>query len=92
MLKTSLKNPGLDFSRPADVLVPNWSLSNPAAFDLKVIHPLNTYLILETSLASGNSAEVGEVGKHCCQERSDVCKVGLDMHSISGGDLWWLGM
>ena len=39
------KGPGLDFSRPADVLVSNWSLSNPAAFDLKVIHPLNTDLI-----------------------------------------------
>ena len=58
------KGPGLDFSRPADVLVPNWSLSNPAAFDLKVIHPLNTDLILEASLASGNSAEFGEIGKH----------------------------
>ena len=58
------KGPGLDFSRPADVLVLNWSLSNPAAFDLKVIHPLNTDLILEASLASGNSAEFGEIGKH----------------------------
>ncbi|KAL5493821.1 hypothetical protein EMCRGX_G015053 [Ephydatia muelleri] len=58
------KGPGLDFSRPADYLVPNWSLSNPAAFDLKVIHPLNTDLILEASLASGNSAEFGEIGKH----------------------------
>ena len=46
------------------LLVPNWSLSNPAAFDLKVIHPLNTDLILEASLASGNSAEFGEIGKH----------------------------
>ena len=46
------------------MLVPNWSLSNPAAFELKVIHPLNTDLILEASLASGNSAEFGEIGKH----------------------------
>ena len=46
------------------MLVPNWSLSNPAAFDLKVIYPLNTDVILEVSLASGNSAEVGEIGKH----------------------------
>ena len=58
------KGPGLDFSRPADVLVPSWSLSNPAAFDLKVIHLLKTDLILEASLATGNSAEVGENGKH----------------------------
>ena len=57
------KGPGIDFSRPADVLVPNWSLSHPAAFDLKVIHPLNTDLILEASLVSGNSAECGKVRK-----------------------------
>ena len=40
--------------------VPNWSLSNPVA----VICPLNTNLIVEASLASSNSAEVGEIGKH----------------------------
>ena len=28
-------------SRPADILIPNWSLSRSAAFDVKVIHPLN---------------------------------------------------
>ena len=70
--------PGIDFSRPADVLVPNWSLSHPAAFDLKVIHPLNTNLILEASLASGNSAECGEVRKHAkndemCSELGWTC-------------------
>ena len=58
------KGPGLDFSRPADVLVPN-----SAAFDLKVIHLLNTDLILEASLASGDSAEVGEIGKHAKNEQ-----------------------
>ena len=73
------KGPGLDFSSPADVLVPNWSLSNPAAFDLKVIHPLNTDLILEASLASGNSAELGEIGKHTKNDQ-----MWLNMHSISG--------
>ena len=72
------KGPGIDFSRPADVLVPNWSLSHPAAFDLKVIHPLNTDLILEASLASGNSAECGEVRKHAkndemCSELGWTC-------------------
>ena len=72
------KGPGIDFSRPADVLVPNWSLSRPAAFDLKVIHPLNTDLILEASMASGNSAECGEAGKHAkndetCSELGWTC-------------------
>ena len=61
----------LDFPKPADVLVPNWSLSHPATFDLKVIHPLNTHLILEASLASGNSAESGEVGKH--SKNDEMC-------------------
>ena len=65
------KGPGLDFSRPADVLVPNWSLSHPVAFDLNVIHPLNTDLILEASLASGISAECGEVGKHA--KNDEMC-------------------
>ena len=64
--------------RPADVLVPKWSLSHPAAFDLKVIDPLNTDLILEASLASGNSAECGEVRKHAkndemCSELGWTC-------------------
>ncbi|KAL5500192.1 hypothetical protein EMCRGX_G011709 [Ephydatia muelleri] len=63
------KGSGLDVSRPADVLMPNCSLSNPAALDLNVIHLLNTDLTLEVSLASGNSAEVGEIGKHAKNEK-----------------------
>ena len=56
----------------------NLSLSHPAAFDLNVIHPHNTDLILEVSLASGNSAECGEVGKHAkndemCSELGWTC-------------------
>ena len=62
-----------------------WCQTGPSPIDLKVIHQLNTDLILEASLASGNSAEVGEIG-------SDVLKIGLDMHSISSGGFWWLGM
>ena len=56
-----------------------WCLSNPAAFDLKVIHPLNTDLILEASLASGNSAEVGEIGKHAKNNR---CMQGWAGHAF----------
>ena len=33
-----------DRTRPADVLVPNWSLSRSAAFDLKVINPLKLFI------------------------------------------------
>ena len=28
-------------SRPADILVPNWMIGKPAAFDLTVVSPLN---------------------------------------------------
>ena len=49
---------GLDFSMLADVLVPNWFLSNPADFDLKGIHPLNIDLILEASLGLENMSRM----------------------------------
>ena len=64
--------------RPADVLVPNWSLSRPAAFDLKVINPLNSDSILEASMIPGSTAEKGERDKHLkndgpCNERGWSC-------------------
>ena len=34
-------------TRPADVLVPNWSLGKPAAFDLTITSPLNTSILSE---------------------------------------------
>ena len=49
-----------DRMRPADVLVHNWSLSRPAAFDLKVINPLNSDSILEASMIPGSTAEKGK--------------------------------
>ena len=55
-----------DQSRPTDNVVPNWSLSRPAAFDIKVINPLNLQLL---QLRSGSNlcsdhAEIGEEAKH----------------------------
>ena len=50
-------------------MVPNQSLSRAAAFDLKVIHPLNADLIMEASFGSGNSAEVSEIGKRANDQR-----------------------
>ena len=52
-----------DQSRPADILVPNWSLSRPAAFEIKVINPLNLH-IQEAGQTCGHAAEVGEEAKH----------------------------
>ena len=45
-----------DQSRPADILVPNWSLSRPAAFDIKVINPLNLQFIQEAAQTCGHAA------------------------------------
>ena len=49
---------------PADVLMPNWSLSRPAAFDLRMLHPLNSAKLLEVSLISGPTAERGKKKKN----------------------------
>ena len=67
-----------DRTRPADVLVPNWSLSRSAAFDLKAINPLNSNFLLGESMTSGYTAELGEKKKHSkndipCTERGWVC-------------------
>ena len=53
-----------DQSRPADILVPNWSLSRPAAFDIKVINPLNLQFLQEAAQTCGHAAEMGEESKH----------------------------
>ena len=63
-----------DRSRPADILIPNWSLSRSAAFDIKVIHPLNNSLISD----AGASAAAGEQEKlensfMGCLERGWIC-------------------
>ena len=67
-----------DRTRPADVLVPNWSLSRSAAFDLKVINPLNSNFLLGASMTSGYTAELEEQDKHAkndipCTARGWVC-------------------
>ena len=50
-------------TRPADVLVPNWDLGKPAAFDLTVASPLNQG-ILNACVTAGSSARVSEQRKH----------------------------
>ena len=67
-----------DRSRAGDVLVPNWSLSRSAAFDQKVINPLNSNFLLGASMTSGYTAELRKQDKHSknnipCTERGWVC-------------------
>ena len=48
-------NPGLDHTRPADVLVMDWALGIPAAFD--ITSPLTPAILAESSLKVGAAAE-----------------------------------
>ena len=63
-----------DQSRPADILVPNWSLSCPAAFDIMVINPLNLQFIQEAAQTCGHAAEMGEEAKH--SRNGEACALG----------------
>eukprot|EP00731_Ephydatia_muelleri_P014995 Em0008g715a len=59
-------------TRPADNLVPNWSLGKLAAFDLSVTTPLNSNVLLEAGLAAGQAARATEQRKH--DENDAKCK------------------
>eukprot|EP00731_Ephydatia_muelleri_P019436 Em0012g261a len=71
---------GLDrlHSRPADVLVNNWHLGKPAAFDLTITSPLNPITLTEAGVRCGSSARFAEARKHNandskCAELGWVC-------------------
>ena len=51
-------------TRLADVLVPNWSLGMPAAFDLTITSPLNPSTLSEAGVTAGSAASVAECHKH----------------------------
>ena len=65
-------------TRPADVLVPNWDLGKPAAFDLTAASPLNQSILNEACVTAGSSARVSEQRKHAsnyvkCSELGCSC-------------------
>ena len=43
-------------TRPANVLVPNWDLGKPAAFDLTAASLLNQSILNEACVTAGSSA------------------------------------
>ena len=49
--------PGLDHTRPADMLAGDWALGKPAAFDITVTSPLNPTILAEACLRVGAAAE-----------------------------------
>ena len=72
-------------TRPADLLVPNWVLGKPAAFDLSVTSPLNPTTLSEASVTTGVAALTTELRRHSsndtkCKELDWVC-VPLVMES-----------
>ena len=70
-------------TRPADILVPNWSLGKPAALDLSVMSPLNSNVLLEAGLAAGQAARDENTRKMIPDARS-LCPHG-------GRGIWCLG-
>ena len=70
-------------SRPADILVPNWMIGKPAAFDLMVVPPLNSNTLNEVGATGGSAARKAEAQKaearkhnandHKCRELGWVC-------------------
>ena len=74
----NILTPDHDHSRPADVLVHNWSLGKPAAFDFCVTSPLNSLILSEAGVSSGVAAQASEIRKHNsndakCVELGWVC-------------------
>ena len=57
-------------TRPADVLVPNWVLGKPAAFDITVTSPLTPITLHEASVTSGSTAQVAENRNHAQSAQS----------------------
>ena len=53
-----------DRTRPADVLVPNWVLGKPAAFDLSVTSTLNAQIFQEACVTAGSAALAAQIRKH----------------------------
>eukprot|EP00731_Ephydatia_muelleri_P009270 Em0004g1608a len=63
-VQLSLSRGGLSLRRPADILVPNWMIGKPAAFDLTVVSQLNSTTLNEAGARSGSAAGKAEVRKH----------------------------
>ena len=73
------KDSGMDHShsqtRPADILIPSWSMGKPAACDITVVHPLNPNSILGASTTCG----------FCCSsylEEVKMAKNGPKCHEL----------
>ena len=72
---------GLPIHNPAhhaDVLVPNWDLGKPAAFDLSVTSTLHSSVLQKASVTASSAALAAENRKHNsndrkCEELGWIC-------------------
>ena len=57
---------GLDkrHDHPADILVQNWIIGKPAAFDFAVTSPLNLTTLTEAGVTRGSAAMAADIQKH----------------------------
>ena len=67
-----------EHTRPAEVLVPNWVLGKPAAFDLSVTLTLNAHIFQEACVTAGSAALAAQICEHRvnderCREPGWVC-------------------
>ena len=84
-------------THPADLLIPNWVLGKPAAFDLSVTSSLNPTIVLEASVTTGVAAWTTEQRKHRsndakCNELDWVCVYHWWLNPMEPGErrLWSL--
>ena len=76
---------GLDhdhYTRPADVLLPNWICSQSAALHFTVVSPLNSTPIHEVGTTAGSAASSAELRKHSnndakCRDLDCICVPNL---------------
>ena len=79
-------------TRPADVLIPNWSLGKPVALDLTVTSPLNAEIISKASVTAGSAAYAAEQRKHVandpkCNELGWVCiPLAVELYGCWGSE------
>ena len=77
--KRALLNPKLEagaglgherrLTRPADILIPNWSNGDkPAAIDVSITSPLKSNILSEAGVVAGAAARQTEERKHTCND------------------------
>ena len=79
-------------TRPADVLIPNWSLGKPVTLDLTVTYPLYAEIISEASVTAGSAAYAAKQRKYIandpkCNELGWICvPLAVELYGYWGSE------